>query len=171
MFWEMFSVVFLVLFALGAGAASPLTEGSPFPQWELVDQQGQKVSSKDLAGKTYLLWFYPKAMTSGCTREGCELRDHYAEFRKLGVEILGVSFDTPADNARFAAEQRFPFRLLSDTDRRLAVQVGAADSPEASYPRRVSFLVGGDGRVLKVYPKVDPATHAQEVLKDLQSLK
>lgn len=171
MFWELFSVVFLVLFALGAGAASPLTEGSPFPQWELVDQQGQKVSSKDLAGKTYLLWFYPKAMTSGCTREGCELRDHYAEFRKLGVEILGVSFDTPADNARFAAEQRFPFRLLSDSSRQLAVQVGAADSPEASYPKRVSFLVGGDGRVLKVYPKVDPATHAQEVLKDLQSLK
>ncbi|MEW5876848.1 MAG: peroxiredoxin [Acidobacteriota bacterium] len=171
MFWELFSVVFLVLFAFGAGAAGPLTEGSPFPQWELVDQQGQKVSSKDLAGKTYLLWFYPKAMTSGCTREGCELRDHYAEFRKLGVEILGVSFDTPADNARFAAEQRFPFRLLSDSSRQLAVQVGAADSPEASYPKRVSFLVGGDGRVLKVYPKVDPATHAQEVLKDLQSLK
>jgi peroxiredoxin Q/BCP len=145
MSWEVFSVVFLVLFAFGAGAAGPLTEGSPFPQWELVDQQGQKVSSKDLAGKTYLLWFYPKAMTSGCTREGCELRDHYAEFRKLGVEILGVSFDTPADNARFAAEQRFPFRLLSDTDRRLAVQVGAADSPEASYPKRVPFWWVGTG--------------------------
>lgn len=168
--WELLSLVFMFFFIVGAQAAGPLREGSLFPDWELVDQGGQKVSSKDLAGKTYLLWFYPKAMTSGCTREGCELRDRYEEFRKLGVEILGVSFDSPADNARFAAEQRFPFRLLSDTGRQLAVQVGAADSPDAGHPKRMSFLVGTDGRVLKVYAKVDPATHAQEVLKDLQGL-
>lgn len=168
--WVILSLVFVFSFAFAVGAAGPLGEGSQFPQWELVDQQGQKVGSKDLAGKAYLLWFYPKAMTPGCTREGCELRDHYAEFRKLGVEVLGVSFDSPADNARFAAEQRFPFRLLSDSSRQLAVQVGAADSPDAGYPKRMSYLVGGDGRVLKVYPKVDPATHAQQVLKDLQGL-
>lgn len=171
MSYELLLLPLFLMWTLGAEAAGPLTQGDRFPQWQLVDQHGQKVSSKDLAGKTYLLWFYPKAMTSGCTREGCELRDHYAEFRKLGVEILGVSFDNPADNARFAAEQRFPFRLLSDTSRQLAVQVGAADSAEAGHPKRVSFLVGPDGRVVKVYPKVDPATHAQEVLKDLQGLK
>lgn len=167
--WEVLSVAFVLLFAFEAGAAEPVSEGKPFPEWQLVDHQGKTVSSKDLAGKTYLLWFYPKAMTPGCTREGCELRDNFAEFRKLGVEVLGVSFDSPADNARFAAEQRFPFRLLSDTSRQLAVQVGAADSPKADYPKRMSFLVGGDGRVLKVYEKVNPSTHAQEVLKDLQA--
>jgi peroxiredoxin Q/BCP len=95
------------------------------------------------------------------------LRDHFAEFQKQGVEILGVSFDTPKDNAAFASAEHFPFRLLSDGNRELAAAVGAADSSAQPLPRRISYLVGPDGKVLRVYAGVNPTTHAQEVLQDL----
>jgi peroxiredoxin Q/BCP len=125
------------------------------------------VSSRDLVGKTYLLWFYPKAQTPGCTTEGLSLKDSYAEFQKRGVEILGVSFDAPKENAAFVRVQGFPFRLLSDTDRSIAVAVGAAASRDQPVASRVSDLVGPDGKVLKAHAKVDPAVHAREVLADL----
>jgi thioredoxin-dependent peroxiredoxin len=148
-------------------ATELLKVGDAFPTWSLVDQTGKTISSHDLAGKKYLLWFYPKAMTSGCTAEGDGLRDKFADLQKAGVEVLGVSFDQPRDNARFVQEQRFPFRLLSDTDRALAVAVAAAASPQQPVARRISYLVGPNGTVLHVYGTVNPATHADEILRDL----
>mgnify|MGYP003621528070 CR=1 FL=1 len=112
--------------ALAAGMLKP---GDPFPAWSLRDQTGATVTSESLAGKTYLLWFYPKAQTPGCTTEGRRLRDRFAEFRQRDVEILGVSFDDPEANAAFVKAESFPFRLLSDTDKTLAQQVGAVASP------------------------------------------
>jgi peroxiredoxin Q/BCP len=164
-------VVFAVLTCTvaAAHAAGLLTVSAAFPAWHLVDQNGQKVSSRDLVGQKYLLWFYPKAMTPGCTAEGDGLRDRFADLQKAGVEVLGVSFDTPADNARFVREQGFPFRLLSDTDRTLAVAVGAAESPQQPVARRISYLIGAEGHVLRVYGTVDPATHAAEVLRDVNA--
>lgn len=154
---------------LGAAIADAamLTAGDSFPAWELVDHTGAKVSARDLAGKTYLLWFYPKAMTPGCTAEGQGLRDRFAAFQTRGVQIVGVSFDDPATNAAFVAQQAFPFKLLSDTDRTLATAVGAADSRNQPTARRVSYLVGPDGKVLRVYASVTPSSHAQDVLGDL----
>lgn len=153
-----------------AAAAAMLTAGDTFPTWSLRDQTGATVSSKDLAGKTYLLWFYPRAMTPGCTAEGNALRDDYPALSQAGIEILGVSFDEPAANAEFVETQGFPFRLLSD-DGTLAVQVGAADSREQSAARRISYLVGPDGKVVKAYPNVSPAAHAREVLADATAAK
>ena len=158
------------LLALGippANATDLLTAGASFPVWELSDHTGASVRSRDLAGKTYLLWFYPRAQTPGCTAEGQALRDRYADFRARGAEILGVSFDTPADNAAFVEAEGFPFRLLSDEDRALALAVGAATSPSQPAARRISYLVGADGRVLEAYGTVNPAAHAGEVLADL----
>ena len=86
-------------------AAALLKPGDPFPAWTLRDQTGVKVSSADLAGKTYLLWFFPKAMTPGCTAEGRGLRDEVAGFHAHGVEIVGVSFDDPVSNAAFVKEE------------------------------------------------------------------
>jgi peroxiredoxin Q/BCP len=161
-------VALLALLAVRPAAGTGLLAvGDAFPAWTLVDQTGAPVTSKDLAGKTYLLWFYPKAMTPGCTAEGRGLRDRFDAFREKGVVVLGVSFDPPADNARFVASEGFPFRLLSDRDRALAVAVGAADSTAEKTARRISYLVGPDGRVLRVYPAVDPAGHAARVLDDL----
>jgi peroxiredoxin Q/BCP len=147
--------------------AALLKPGDTFPSWTLRDQTGVKVSSADLAGKTYLLWFFPKAMTPGCTAEGRGLRDEVAGFRARDVEILGVSFDDPVTNAAFVKAEGFPFRLLSDESHRLAVSTGAADSTDAPVARRVSYLVGPDGKVEHVYDSVNPASHAKDVLGDL----
>jgi len=160
----------MLLAAATGWAGEMLTPGDPFPAWELTDHTGAQVSSASMAGTPYLMWYYPKASTPGCTKEGCALRDSYADYRKLGVEVIGVSFDTPKDNAEFVSEQRFPFRLLSDRTKALAVAVGAADSPSRLWARRISYLVGGDGKVLAAYRDVDPATHAQQVLTDLARL-
>ena len=160
-------VVLSIVIASVARAGDVLQPGAPFPRWELTDHTGAKVSSSALAGKTYLLWFYPKAMTPGCTAEGDALRDQFAAFQARGVEILGVSFDAPADNATFVRQQGFPFRLLSDTDRTLATAVGAAADTSQPVARRISYLVGPDGNVVKVYPQVTPATHARDVLADV----
>ncbi len=167
-------LVALLLAAFGlastASAAGMLKAGDAFPAWQLTDQTGAKVSSADFAGKTYLLWYYPKAMTPGCTKEGCTLRDNYAAFQKAGIQVVGVSFDDPKSNAEFVKQNNFPFRLLSDSSKELAVAVGAADSTSRMWARRVSFLVGPDGKVLKAYADVVPAKHAGEVLADVASL-
>src|SRR4029077_11116371 len=114
----------LALTVVAPAYAGPmLAPGAAFPAWSLTDHTGATVSSRDLAGKTYLLWFYPKAMTSGCTTEGRGLRDSFAGFQERGVEVLGVSFDKPAENRAFVEAEHFPFRLLSDGERSLAVAV------------------------------------------------
>ena len=146
-----------------------LQEGAAFPAWKLRDHTGSEVDSSSLRGTPYLLWYYPKAMTPGCTAEGIGLRDRHDEFRALGVAILGVSFDAPEENARFVAAHGFPFRLLSD-DGSLAVLVGAAESSDQRVPRRLSYLVGADGRVLRRYDTVTPAEHAADVLAHLREL-
>jgi peroxiredoxin Q/BCP len=165
------SALALLSIASAAAAATMLRAGDSFPAWQLVDQSGAAMSSRDLAGRTYLVWFYPKAMTPGCTAEGQGLRDHHADLQQAQVTVLGVSFDEPTANAEFVKEQQFPFKLLSDRERKLAVAVGAADSPTQPVARRISYLVGGDGKVLKAYDSVDPAQHAQQVLRDAQALR
>jgi peroxiredoxin Q/BCP len=160
-------VLALVLAAATAADAAMLKAGDRFPSWQLVDQSGATVRSQDLAGRRYLLWFYPKAMTPGCTAEGQGLRDAYASFQAKGVAVYGVSFDPPADNARFVAAEAFPFTLLSDEQRTLATQVGAADAPSAPVARRISYLIGPDGAVLAAYDNVQPSAHAKQVLGDL----
>jgi peroxiredoxin Q/BCP len=162
--------VAMTALATSGATAAMLKAGEMFPEWELADQTGAMVSSHELTGKTYLLWFFPKAMTSGCTKEGCSLRDSYIAFKDHGVEIVGVSFDDPKTNMEFTMKYNFPFRLLSDTDKKLAVEAGAADSTKASWARRISYLIGPDGKILKAYDNVDPRTHAAQVLADLKTL-
>lgn len=157
----------LILVGTAADAAEMLKPGDVFPAWSLADQTGATVASSDLAGKAYLLWFYPKAMTPGCTAEGKGLRDNYPALQAAGVEIIGVSFDAPKDNAAFVREYQFPFRLLSDSNRTLAATVGAAESRDQPVARRISYLIGADGKVQHAYDAVNPATHAQQVLADV----
>ena len=158
--------MFLAAFVAVTAHAGMLEAGSAMPEFALADHNGQLVRSQDLAGKSYLLWFYPKAMTPGCTKEAQAIRERYAEFQLAGVEVLGISFDEPESNRRFVEAESLPFRLLSDTDRKLAVAVGAAGSDDAKFARRISYLVGGDGNVRKAYDDVDPSAHAAGVLAD-----
>jgi thioredoxin-dependent peroxiredoxin len=147
-------------------SAEMLAAGAAMPAFELRDHEGRPVRSSELAGRRYLLWFYPKAQTPGCTIEAKSLRDNYAVLQTAGVEVLGVSFDEPVANKKFVVAEELPFRLLSDTDRTLAVAVGAADSTDARTAKRISYLVGPDGKILKAYDDVDPSVHAMQVVAD-----
>ncbi len=162
-----FALFALMALTTSAGAADLPEAGAAFPTWSLQDHRGKTISSSDLAGSSYVLWFYPKAMTPGCTVEGKAFRDSHPAFETAGVKIFGVSFDTPAENAQFAEAEGFPYPLLSDEKRELAMAVGAASSPTAGYARRISFLVGPDGKVIKAYSSVSPSGHAAEVLGDI----
>ena len=97
--------VLVLLLSPALVRAATLNPGDAFPAWNLVDQTGAKVSSADLAGKTYLIWFYPKAETPGCTTEGLGLKDKYPAFQEKRIEILGVSFDDPSANAKFVSKR------------------------------------------------------------------
>jgi peroxiredoxin Q/BCP len=168
------AVFAIATFAIGhlttiPASADMLVAGARFPEWRMSDQTGAARSSADLAGKPYLLWFYPRASTPGCTAEGRGFRDAYAELQGEGLTIVGVSFDAPDANADFAREEEFPFPLLSDTDKTLAIAVGAADSPSQWMARRVSYLVGPDGVVWVAYDAVDPRGHATQVLADVRA--
>ena len=151
-----------------ARAGEMLKAGDAFPSFTLSAHDGVMVKSADLAGSPYLLYFYPKADTPGCTKEACAFRDSWAEAQMLGLKVFGVSYDTPADNQAFADKYGLQFPLLSDTERKLAEAVGAAGS--MGYPARISYLVGADGRVLQAYPDVTPAEHAAEVIADFRAL-
>lgn len=164
------SLIFVsCLLVAGLSRAEMLRPGDDFPEWRLPDQTGTLMSASELAGRSYLMWFYPRAMMPGCTLEGQVLRDHTEDLKHLQVLILGVSFDDPATNARFARRESFPFPLLSDRDGRLAIAVGAARRGDAT-AARVSYLVGPSGKVLKVYDTVNPGAHAVQVLRDLRDL-
>lgn len=160
----------LVTVAVGFGAsvarAGMLASGDAMPEFALPDQDGNVVRSADLAGKSYLLWFYPKAMTPGCTAEARGLRDRHPALQAKDVVVLGVSFDAPEDNKKFVERESLPFRLLSDEQRTLAVAVGAAASKSAWFAKRISYLVGPDGKVRKAYDDVDPSEHAAEVVEE-----
>lgn len=159
----------LGLLSASVAAAGMIEAGAGFPDWQMPDQTGAIRRSAEFSGKPYLLWFYPRASTPGCTAEGRGFRDAYADLQAQGLAVVGVSFDSPKANAEFAREEGFPFPLLSDTDKSLAIAVGAADSPSQWMARRVSYLVGPDGVVWVAYDAVDPPGHAAQVLTDVRA--
>jgi peroxiredoxin Q/BCP len=157
---------------IAASAKEPLmlNPGDPAPDFAAPAHDGRRIALRDLRGTKVLLWFYPKADTPGCTAEGCGFRDRIADFGQLDVAILGVSFDTPEENAAFAKKFGFPYPLLSDADRRMALAYGAADDASARTARRVSCLIDEHGKVLKHYLQVAAREHPGEVLADLADL-
>lgn len=141
-----------------------LFPGDPAPAWSALDQHGKTVSSAQLAGRRYVLWFYPKASTPGCTLQGCGFRDHFRDYQAQGIEVLGISFDGVDAIRAFAEAQGFPFRLLSDPDRTIGLAFGACTTREANYADRVTFVVGPDGRIERTIDTRDPAGQAAALL-------
>jgi peroxiredoxin Q/BCP len=151
-----------------------LAEGSAFPLFQLPDQDGAIVSIQDLAGQVFLAYFYPKDDTTGCTAEACGFRDSFPRFQ--GVRVIGISPDSPKSHRKFADKYDLPFTLLADESHSLADACGVWVE-KSLYGRkymgvqRASFLVGGDGVVLKAWPNVKPAGHADEVLSAVKELQ
>lgn len=142
--------------------------GEPAPSFELVDQDGQTVSSADLAGAPYVLYFYPKDDTPGCTTEACGFRDAHAELEAIGVRVLGVSPDSAASHKKFASKYGLGFSLLSDPEKSLAKAYGAWVLKK-NYGRefmgieRSTFLVGADGRIKQTWRRVRVNGHVDAV--------
>jgi peroxiredoxin Q/BCP len=145
------------------------------PDFSLLDQDGVLQSLKQYRGKYVLLYFYPKDDTPGCTKEACTIADVYNDFSRLDVVVLGVSKDSPTSHKKFATKYSLPFTLLSDKDIEVAQLYGAWQEKTmfgktALGMLRISYLIDPTGKIVKVYPKVDPASHALEILKDIKSL-
>jgi len=146
-----------------------LKEGDKAPDFTVRDGEGQTVRLRDLRGKKVVLYFYPKDDTPGCTKEACSFRDSFAKFKKRDIEVLGVSFDSEAKHKKFAQKFDLPFRLLADTDRSIAESFGTYGEKKfmgRTYMgiHRMTFLIDEKGKIKKIFNKVKPEEHAEEVL-------
>ncbi|MFZ7275817.1 thioredoxin-dependent thiol peroxidase [Avibacterium endocarditidis] len=146
-----------------------LKAGDFAPHFALLDQNEQLVSLTDFKGKKVLVYFYPKALTPGCTTQACGLRDSKAELEKLNVVILGISPDSPKKLANFAEKKALNFTLLSDEDHQVAEQFGVWGEKKfmgKTYNgiHRISFLIDEQGKIEKVFDKFKTGEHHQVVL-------
>ena len=149
-----------------------LKAGDPAPDFTASTNGGGKVSLSDFKGKHVVLYFYPRDNTPGCTLEACAFRDEFAAIKKKGAVVLGVSTDSAASHDKFAEKFKLPFTLVADEDKQIVQAYGAwgqksflGKKYQGTY--RVSFLIGPDGRIKKVWPAVKPTVHAKEVLAAL----
>lgn len=147
-----------------------LAPGEKFPTFELQAHDGTIINSAGLKGTAFLIYFYPKADTPGCTKEACTFRDAWSDVKDAGIRIFGVSYDTPEANRAFAEKFNLPFLLLSDNQKALAKETGA-DRFLIPFPKRISYLVGPTGDILRAYSSVSPSNHAGDVLNDYHSFK
>jgi peroxiredoxin Q/BCP len=156
-------------------ARSAIAEGSTAPPFTLEDGAGARVSLADFKGQDVVVYFYPRDDTPGCTKEACGFRDVWRDLERHGVAVLGISADTPASHAKFAAKHKLPFRLLSDPDRRVMTAWGAYGD-KMMYGKKTTGVirstvwVGPDGAVRKHWARVaDAARHPAQVLEALRA--
>ncbi len=153
----------------------PLTVGDKAPAFTLPASGERTASSAALKGKPYVLYFYPKANTSGCTTQACTFQETLPQFDALGIPVIGVSPDPMKPIEKFAATQNLSFMLASDTDHAIAEAYGVWVE-KSMYGRkymgieRSTFLIGADGKILRIWPKVKIPGHVAEVLAAVQAL-
>ena len=143
------------------------------PEFTLQDENGKEVSLKGLRGKVVVLYFYPRADTPGCTIEACEFRDTYKQMQKTGAVLLGISPDTPQAQKKFQEKFKLPFPLLADADKKVADAFGVLQMKNMYGKKvmgivRTTFIIGPDGKIQHIFPKVKAEGHAGEVLAYLK---
>lgn len=154
----------------------PLSIGDSAPDFTLPDQDGRIHTLSEYRGKPLVLYFYPKDDTSGCTKEACGFRDDYSAYQAAGVTILGVSPDSSKSHTNFITKYELPFTLLADLEREVLRMYGAWGLKKM-YGReyegvlRTTYLIGADGKIVKIYKKVKPAAHSAEILAALEELE
>ncbi len=149
--------------------------GKTAPDFTLPDQYGKFHQLSDYRGQWALLYFYPKDDTPGCTKEACSIRDALPDFKKLKIVVLGVSKDSVQSHKKFADKYELPFTLLADEDKKVVNLYGVWAKKkfmgrEYMGVLRSSFLIDPEGKIAKVYEKVNPELHAEEVLRDLKEM-
>lgn len=150
--------------------------GRKAPDFGLKDDRNETVRLSDMRGRPVVLYFYPEDDTPGCTTEACEFRDDYEAYQKAGVEILGISPDTPKSHDRFKRKFNLPFPLLADEGHRIADKYGTwalkkMMGREYMGVKRTTFLIGPDGKLLQVFENVHAKGHSQEILAALAEAK
>jgi peroxiredoxin Q/BCP len=144
--------------------------GDKMPDFEVIDQNGNTVTSQDLMGKKTVIYFYPKDNTSGCTAQACNLRDNYARLVAKGYNVIGISRDSVNSHKDFASKHDLPFTLLSDTSAEILQAFGAwgenkIDGKTTVGPLRKTFIFDEDGILVKIIDKVDTKDHASQILE------
>jgi thioredoxin-dependent peroxiredoxin len=144
------------------------------PDFTLQDENGNEISLKSLRGKVVVLYFYPRADTPGCTVEACEFRDTYKQMQKTGAVLLGISPDTPKAQKKFQDKFKLPFTLLADADKKVAIAFDVLKEKNMYGKKvmgvvRTTFIIGPDGKIQHIFPKVKPEGHAAEVLAYLKA--
>jgi thioredoxin-dependent peroxiredoxin len=147
-----------------------IKEGDVVPKFELLDADGKNVKSSDFKGKKFVIYFYPKDFTPGCTIEADEFSKNYNKFKKAGIEIIGISKDDIDSHKKFCEKMKIPFVLLADTKTEVAKKFGVWAKKNFMGKEymgivRSTFLVDEKGKIFKAYPKVKAAGHAKEVLQ------
>ena len=143
--------------------------GQQLPDVEFVTEDSEKLAAEDLTGRKTVLYFYPKDDTPGCTKEACAFRDRMEDYRGAGIQVYGVSLDSPESHRRFREKYNLNFPLLTDEGGRAADALGVLREG-GKKANRVTFLLAPGGSIAKVYPEVSPETHADEILDDAASL-
>jgi peroxiredoxin Q/BCP len=156
------------------GKTQELVEGQSAPDFELKDQDGKKVRLSDFKGRKVILYFYPKDDTPGCTKEACSFRDHLPALQKLGAAVLGVSLDEAAAHQKFIKKYGLPFPLLCDEDAKVSRLYGVYKKKNL-YARlfwgieRSTFLIGADGKLVKIWRKVKVDGHTEALLEAIKA--
>jgi len=154
---------------------SLLQPGANAPDFAYQGANGQPHQTRELRGRPFLVYFYPKDDTPGCTAEACGLRDAWEDFQEAGMAVVGVSFDSEASHERFRRRHRLPFGLASDPEKAIAQAFGVYQPHRLThrllpFARRISFLIDKNGVIAKTYEHVNPAKQARQVLADAASL-
>ncbi len=144
-------------------------QGQQLSGVEFITEGGERLAAGDLGGQKTVLYFYPKDDTPGCTKEACAFRDRMGDYGEAGIQVYGVSLDSPESHRRFREKYNLNFPLLTDKNGRAAEALGVLREG-GEKANRVTFLLDADGTIKKVYPEVSPETHADEILKDAASL-
>ncbi|HQV65114.1 MAG TPA: peroxiredoxin [Candidatus Paceibacterota bacterium] len=145
-----------------------LQQGAVAPEFTLQDHTGTMRSLSEFKGSYVVLYFYPKDDTPGCTKEACMIRDVYNDFETEGIVVLGVSKDSPESHVKFREKYQLPFILLSDMDKSV---IGAYGADGILFNKRITYVIDPNGIIAKIYPNVDPAGHAMELLNDIKNLQ
>ena len=146
-----------------------LKQGDKAPDFAVADANGNTVKLKDLRGKRVVLYFYPKDDTPGCTKEACAFRDSFAKFKRRGIEVFGVSLDSEKSHQKFIQKYDLPFGLLADTGKEVSEAYGTYGEKKFMGRKylgnhRMTFLIDEKGKIKKIFEKVKPEEHAEEVL-------
>jgi peroxiredoxin Q/BCP len=155
-----------------ANASGSLTIGGDAPDFKLIDANGNKHSLTDYRSKYLVLYFYPKDDTPGCTKEACHFRDDMAQLEKLGAKVVGISVDSNESHEKFTKKYNLPFTLLADTDGKVADSYHALTNLYVTkIAKRYTFLIDPEGKIKKIYTRVDVSNHSQQIINDLKSIQ